>query len=102
MQNTPHYQFKHDVEEIKSLLRQVINLLDENEKPQKQPTTKLLNYEETAKLLNIQPGTLRTWRMQNRIPHIKLAHGRAVRFDQKKIQEWIEKDTVNPVEAANG
>jgi len=49
----------------------------------------LLTYEQMAQILQVSPGTLRNWVSQGFIPHIKI--GRAVRFDPKVIEAWLQK-----------
>ncbi len=64
--------------------------------PQKNVTTveNLGDYEWICKYCKISPNTARRWVMDGRIPYIKLAGGKLVRFDRDAIQEWLEKYSV--------
>jgi excisionase family DNA binding protein len=50
---------------------------------------KLLTYDQLARVLQVNPGTLRNWVSQQFIPHVKL--GRAVRFDTAAVEMWLRK-----------
>lgn len=52
---------------------------------------KLLTIEETAKYLDIHPGTLYRWAQRKRIPAAKM--GKVWRFKREKLDEWIDKQT---------
>jgi len=54
----------------------------------------LLNINQAAQLLGIQPWTLRAWVCRRRIPFVKV--GRLVRFDKAKLQRWVEEHTYEP------
>jgi excisionase family DNA binding protein len=56
----------------------------------------LLQYAETAKLLNVSVPTLKNWVRSNKIPYIRFP-SRAVRFNPVDIAAWIETQTVAPV-----
>ena len=47
----------------------------------------LLDTAKVAKLLGVQPSTIRKWVHYGFIPHVKLS--RAVRFHPKEIEKWI-------------
>lgn len=85
-------QIQKDIQELINLVRQIVLILEENERGIS--LNKLLNYEEAAKLLGVQAGSVRTWVLQRRIPHIKLAHGKAVRFDPRELLEWLKTNSV--------
>ena len=53
----------------------------------------LLTVNELAALLKVHPKTVRAWVKQGKIPVIKMP-GRGVRFDQDKIEKWIETRTI--------
>ena len=50
---------------------------------------KLLDINETAKLLNVKVWTLRQWCSQRRIPFIRVA-GHLVRFSERELEAWVE------------
>jgi excisionase family DNA binding protein len=52
---------------------------------------RLLDTAEIADLLNMSPSTIRKWVHYGFIPHVKL--GRAVRFKERDIEEWIQERT---------
>ncbi len=51
----------------------------------------LLTKKDMADYLQISIRTLDTWVCQNKIPHLKI--GRAVRFDKKVIDKWLEENS---------
>jgi excisionase family DNA binding protein len=51
----------------------------------------LLTKKDIADYLQISIRTLDTWVCQNKIPHLKI--GRAVRFDKKVIDKWLEENS---------
>jgi excisionase family DNA binding protein len=55
---------------------------------------KLLKTDEAAELLGIRPWTLRGWVSEGRVPYVKL--GRLVRFDDKRLEEWIAMNCIEP------
>lgn len=60
---------------------------------------RLLTLEEVCqKLGGVKPWTIRGWVSQRRIPYTKV--GRLTRFPERKINEWIESQTVEPVAAS--
>lgn len=54
---------------------------------------KLLSTDQVASILNLSDGTLRVWRSlgKKELPYIKL--GRAVRYREKDILEYIKNNT---------
>jgi excisionase family DNA binding protein len=56
------------------------------------PLKQLLTIKDLARQFQITEGTIRKWVMNNKIPFIKL--GKAVRFDQNKIDTWINARSV--------
>lgn len=55
----------------------------------------LLTTAEVAKQLRVTEGTVRKWVMNNRIPFVKI--GSAVRYDQNKIDNWINQRSVKAI-----
>jgi excisionase family DNA binding protein len=55
---------------------------------------RLLNIEETSKIMQISVSTLYTWSSEGKFPVVKC--GRAVRFDPLDIEKWIEENKRNP------
>ena len=55
----------------------------------------LIGVPAAAQMLGVSQDTLYKWITQRYVPHIKL--GRAVRFDPKKLQEWIKIRSVMPM-----
>jgi excisionase family DNA binding protein len=53
---------------------------------------KLLTAAELAKYLKVSDGTIYNWINQKRIPFIKV--GSTVRFDQHKIDMWLQQRSV--------
>jgi excisionase family DNA binding protein len=51
----------------------------------------LLTINELSQLTKMPIGTLRKYILKKWIPYVKL--GTAVRFNRKKINEWIDKNT---------
>lgn len=52
----------------------------------------LLNIRELADLTGLSVYTLYSWINQKKIPYVKM--GRLVRFERRKIEEWIEENSV--------
>jgi len=50
---------------------------------------RLLDYLELCAYLKISSSTLRQWVAQGRIPHLKLANGKLVRFSFMQIKSWL-------------
>lgn len=55
---------------------------------------RLISIRELSELTGLSISTLYSWVSQKRIPYIKC--GRLTRFDTKKIEQWIEKHSINP------
>ena len=49
----------------------------------------LLNYTDVAKILGVQPRTIRDWTSKHKIPHIKI--GQTVRYRESDVQDWTDK-----------
>ena len=54
--------------------------------------TRLMSAKEVAPRLGVAEGTIYQWVMQKRIPFIKV--GRALRFDEKDISDWLNRNKV--------
>ncbi len=52
-----------------------------------------VGYEDAAQLLGVKTSTLYAWVHQRRIPHIRIGR-RCVRFDQKKLQAFLDERAV--------
>ena len=52
----------------------------------------LINVKELSELTGLSVFTLYSWINQNKIPYVKV--GRLIRFDPRKIEKWIEGNTV--------
>jgi excisionase family DNA binding protein len=52
----------------------------------------LLDVRELSELTGLSPYTLYSWINQRKIPYVKV--GRLVRFEPKKIEKWIEENSV--------
>jgi len=50
---------------------------------------KLLTAEDLSKKLKISKATIYRWTHEQYIPHVKM--GRAVRFNEKAVAEWLKK-----------
>lgn len=50
---------------------------------------KLMTLEETARYLDIHPGTLYRWAQDKKIPASKI--GRIWRFKKEKLDTWLER-----------
>jgi excisionase family DNA binding protein len=59
---------------------------------------RLLSAREVADLLGLSTATVLDWFESDRIPGFKLG-GRAVRFRQSEISEWLEEQRRGPVPA---
>ncbi len=53
----------------------------------------LLNEEQAAKILQVEPRTVRLWRSKRALPHIKITP-RIVRFRRADLDEWIGRHRV--------
>ena len=53
---------------------------------------RLLGTTEISEYLGIKMNTIYAWVNQRRIPYIKV--GRLVKFDIRKIEEWVSENTV--------
>lgn len=53
-----------------------------------------LNYEEAARELNIATATLQRWVQQRKIRFLKI--GKFVRFRRSDLEEFIQRNTVEP------
>lgn len=54
----------------------------------------LLDEAETARQLNVKPGTLQVWRATQRYPLAYVKVGRVVRYRQSAIRRFIDERTV--------
>lgn len=52
----------------------------------------LLDIRELSELTGLSVYTLYSWINQRKIPYVKM--GRLVRFEPRKIEEWIEQNSV--------
>jgi excisionase family DNA binding protein len=57
----------------------------------------LLQYAETAKLLNVSVPTLKNWVRCNKIPYIRFP-ARSIRFNRAEILNWVESCSNAPTE----
>jgi predicted DNA-binding transcriptional regulator AlpA len=57
----------------------------------------LLSSEDVANILGLSPATIRDWRWQRIGPPFLAISARCVRYDQAKLEEWIEQQTVEPI-----
>ncbi len=55
-----------------------------------------LGIKDCAQYLGLKENTLYTWVHMRRIPYVKM--GRLVKFDIKKLDEWIKEREVKPLE----
>lgn len=67
-----------------------------DEKTQKEPLEKLLNIDETAKILGRSKATLYTWICRKKIEFVKISN--RVMFEQDYIREFIKKRIHKPLE----
>lgn len=67
-------------------------MLKEGEMNRKNTDRLLLNIRELADLTGLSVYTLYSWINQKKIPYVKM--GRLVRFERRKIEEWIEENSV--------
>ncbi len=63
-------------------------------------TRAFLTIQEAAHYTGIAVTTLYKWVSQRKIPHIKM--GRLVKFDPRKLDEWIKQQTVMPMPERKG
>ena len=61
---------------------------------------RLLNIREASGLLGLSKSTLYEWTAQRRIPFVRA--GRALRFDTRDLDKWIERMKVHPIEEDGG
>jgi excisionase family DNA binding protein len=54
--------------------------------------SKFFNIQELSEYLGVTINTLYSWVSQKKVPYVKV--GRLVRFDVKKIDEWLESRSV--------
>lgn len=59
----------------------------------------LLTIKEAAELTRLSEKTLYTFAENGKVPHIKL--GRRTFFNEKKLEAWVEENSVTPGEAAS-
>ncbi len=52
----------------------------------------LLNVNEAAQMLRIRPSTLRLWRLQGRLPVVKI--GGSIRFRRKDLHDFIQSSVI--------
>ena len=52
-------------------------------------SSKLLTLEETAKYLDIHPGTLYRWAQKRKVPAAKI--GKIWRVRKEKLEEWLDR-----------
>lgn len=55
---------------------------------------RLLNIKEAAEYLGVSPKTLYNWISEKKVPYVKV--GYSVKFDLKRIDELIQKNTIEP------
>lgn len=55
--------------------------------------SRCIGIKDVSVYLGVNVRTIYSWISQRKIPHIKV--GRLVRFDPKKIDEWLEENTNN-------
>ena len=55
---------------------------------------RFLTTKELSEYLAIPEGTIRVWVCLKKIPYVKF--GRAVRFDIRKIDIWVDKNSIEP------
>lgn len=53
---------------------------------------RFLGIKELAEYLGITPGTAYVWVCHRKIPYLKV--GRLVKFDLRKIDKWLEENSV--------
>jgi len=51
-----------------------------------------IGIKELSEYIGITEGTLRVWVCHKKIPYVKV--GRLVKFDLRKIDQWLEKNAV--------
>ena len=54
---------------------------------------RILNMDDCAKYLGLSKGTLYVWVCRRKIPYLKV--GRLVKFDMRKIEEWLKENSVS-------
>jgi len=57
----------------------------------------LLSETEVARILGLSPDTIRDWRWMRIGPPFQAISRRCIRYDQAKLEEWIDQRTVNPI-----
>ncbi len=55
-----------------------------------------LGIKELAEYLGLSIGTVYSWVCYKKIPYIKM--GRLVKFDLKRINEWVEENSIAVIE----
>ncbi len=55
----------------------------------------LLSSSEVAKILGVQPGTVRNWTYERRLPHVKL--GRRVKYRASVVEKFIQDSEVRAI-----
>lgn len=60
----------------------------------------LLTTEDAARLLNVAPATLHTWRSRRTvtIPYVRI--GSCIRYDQRDLEAWLARQRVADGEAS--
>jgi predicted DNA-binding transcriptional regulator AlpA len=54
------------------------------------PAPRLLTTEAAAEYLSLEPGTLENWRYKGTGPPVTRLGGRAVRYDIKDLDAWVD------------
>lgn len=60
---------------------------------------RLLTLDELVQYTGLDKGTLYNWTSQKKIPYVKIS--RLLRFDIRKIDEWIESKTIDNKNSKN-
>jgi len=61
----------------------------------------LLDQKQVAKMIQLSEDTLRDWRWQRIGPPFLKISPRCVRYDEKKVLEWLEQRKVDPIPKDN-
>lgn len=56
-------------------------------------SAQLLTVKEIAQVLTVSPATVNKWMKHSKLPYLKL--GKAVRFLEKDVLAWVEKQRQN-------
>ena len=68
-----------------------------NQKPDNEPIgRRLLKVEDAAAYLGLSVETLHKWVQERAISHVKA--GRALRFDKRALEHYIEQHTIEPID----